>query len=136
MRSGRRKSYGNARLAGSSSSGAARRFRNTSSISSWDRTRSVIYLSIGSMPAFFYSSKSATAMFIRCRNRQYFLAAKIESVSSFHVHNFGCRASQADGAAIESALLAQGMHPAEMPDAGLVVLNTCTVTALADQDVR
>ncbi|HWY46601.1 MAG TPA: tRNA (N(6)-L-threonylcarbamoyladenosine(37)-C(2))-methylthiotransferase MtaB [Bryobacteraceae bacterium] len=55
---------------------------------------------------------------------------------SFHVHNFGCRASQADGAAIESALLDKGMCPADPAEAELVVLNTCTVTALADQDVR
>ncbi len=63
-------------------------------------------------------------------------AAKIGLVSSFHVHNFGCRASQADGAAIESALVDQGMCPAGVTDADLVVLNTCTVTALADEDVR
>ena len=62
--------------------------------------------------------------------------AKIGSVSSFHVHNFGCRASQADGAAIETALLGKGMCPAGVAEADLVVLNTCTVTALADQDVR
>jgi len=58
-------------------------------------------------------------------------------VSSFHVNNFGCRASQADGAAIESALLAQGLRAAaNSSDAQLVVLNTCTVTAAADEDVR
>jgi len=57
-------------------------------------------------------------------------------VSSFHVYNFGCRASQADGAAIESALLGKGLCPAGAREAELVVLNTCTVTALADQDVR
>jgi threonylcarbamoyladenosine tRNA methylthiotransferase MtaB len=58
-------------------------------------------------------------------------------VSSFHVHNFGCRASQADGAALESALLAQGLtSAANASDAQLVVLNTCTVTASADEDVR
>jgi len=58
-------------------------------------------------------------------------------VQSFHVRNFGCRASQADGAAIESALLSHGL--AATPDAStaeLVVLNTCTVTAFADEDVR
>jgi threonylcarbamoyladenosine tRNA methylthiotransferase MtaB len=53
------------------------------------------------------------------------------------VQNFGCRASQADGAALESALLREGFvrsaHPSE---AQLVVLNTCTVTAFADDDVR
>jgi len=58
-------------------------------------------------------------------------------VSSFHVQNFGCRASQADGAAIESALLAQGLAAApNSSQAQLVVLNTCTVTASADEDVR
>ena len=58
-------------------------------------------------------------------------------MSSFHVHNFGCRASQADGAALESALLAQGLAAAERAsDATLVVLNTCTVTASADEDAR
>jgi threonylcarbamoyladenosine tRNA methylthiotransferase MtaB len=57
-------------------------------------------------------------------------------VSSFHVHNFGCRASQADGAALESALLAQGLAAAPASDAQLVVLNTCTVTVSADDDVR
>jgi threonylcarbamoyladenosine tRNA methylthiotransferase MtaB len=58
-------------------------------------------------------------------------------VTSFHVQNFGCRASQADGAAIESALLAQGLAAApNSSDAQLVVLNTCTVTASADEDVR
>jgi threonylcarbamoyladenosine tRNA methylthiotransferase MtaB len=58
-------------------------------------------------------------------------------VSSFHVHNFGCRASQADGAALQSALLAQGLTAAaNTSDAQLVVLNTCTVTAAADDDVR
>jgi threonylcarbamoyladenosine tRNA methylthiotransferase MtaB len=58
-------------------------------------------------------------------------------VSRFHVHNFGCRASQADGAALESALLAQGLAAtANASEAQLVVLNTCTVTASADEDVR
>jgi threonylcarbamoyladenosine tRNA methylthiotransferase MtaB len=58
-------------------------------------------------------------------------------VPGFHVQNFGCRASQADGAAIESALLAQGLAAAPTSsEAQLVVLNTCTVTASADEDVR
>jgi threonylcarbamoyladenosine tRNA methylthiotransferase MtaB len=65
------------------------------------------------------------------------VAVKIGGVSSFHVQNFGCRASQADGAALESALLAQGLAAApNSSDAQLVVLNTCTVTASADEDVR
>src|SRR6202790_3062288 len=65
-----------------------------------------------------------------------FSPVKIEAVSSFHVQNFGCRASQADGAAIESALLSKGMCAAGVNEAGLVVLNSCTVTAFADEDVR
>ncbi|MBV8844288.1 MAG: tRNA (N(6)-L-threonylcarbamoyladenosine(37)-C(2))-methylthiotransferase MtaB [Bryobacterales bacterium] len=55
----------------------------------------------------------------------------------FFVKTFGCRASQADGAALESALAARGLantHGAS--DADLVVLNTCTVTATADDEVR
>lgn len=58
-------------------------------------------------------------------------------MASFHVQNFGCRASQADGAAIESGLARAGLQPeADISQAGLVVLNSCTVTALADEDVR
>lgn len=52
------------------------------------------------------------------------------------MQNFGCRASQADGAAIESGLVRAGLQPADISQAGLVVLNSCTVTALADEDVR
>ncbi|MGH9665659.1 MAG: tRNA (N(6)-L-threonylcarbamoyladenosine(37)-C(2))-methylthiotransferase MtaB [Bryobacteraceae bacterium] len=55
----------------------------------------------------------------------------------FVVQNFGCRASQADGAALESALAAKGFEPAcAAGQADLVILNTCTVTAAADEDVR
>jgi threonylcarbamoyladenosine tRNA methylthiotransferase MtaB len=52
------------------------------------------------------------------------------------VQNFGCRASQADGAAIETALLNQGMRAADAAQAELVVLNSCTVTTFADDDIR
>jgi len=58
-------------------------------------------------------------------------------VQRFHVHNFGCRASQADGAALEAALLERGLSAAACAaEAELVVLNSCTVTAFADEDVR
>jgi len=58
-------------------------------------------------------------------------------VQSFYVQTFGCRASQADGAALEAALTAQGLSPAAVAaDADLVVLNTCTVTATADDELR
>jgi threonylcarbamoyladenosine tRNA methylthiotransferase MtaB len=58
-------------------------------------------------------------------------------VRRFHVENFGCRATQADGAAIERQLLDRGLSRAEASsEAEVVVLNTCTVTASADQDAR
>jgi threonylcarbamoyladenosine tRNA methylthiotransferase MtaB len=58
-------------------------------------------------------------------------------VDRFWVKNFGCRASQADGAAIEAGLAAKGFSSAATAaDADLIVLNTCTVTATADDEVR
>ena len=59
------------------------------------------------------------------------------SVSGFIVQNFGCRATQADGAAIEQQLCSRGLARAEsISHADIVVLNTCTVTAAADHDAR
>jgi len=58
-------------------------------------------------------------------------------MAGFFVENFGCRATQADGAAIERQLIQKGLTRATGPKvAQVVVLNTCTVTASADQDVR
>src|SRR5437868_15454470 len=55
----------------------------------------------------------------------------------FFVENFGCRATQADGAAIERQLMQRGLVAAEhRAQASVVVLNTCTVTAEADKDAR
>ena len=58
-------------------------------------------------------------------------------MSSFYIENFGCRATQADGAAIEHQFRGLGLDRA--PDrnaARYVVLNTCAVTASAEQDAR
>ncbi len=55
-------------------------------------------------------------------------------MATFAIQNFGCRASQADGAALESQLLQQGFAPADAPE--FVILNTCTVTAAADDEIR
>jgi threonylcarbamoyladenosine tRNA methylthiotransferase MtaB len=58
-------------------------------------------------------------------------------VATFYVQNFGCRATQADGAALERQFEERGLERAAEPsDAEIVVLNTCTVTASADQDAR
>lgn len=55
----------------------------------------------------------------------------------FFVQSFGCRATQADGAALERQLATQGLFQAgSAREADVVVLNTCTVTAAADQDAR
>jgi threonylcarbamoyladenosine tRNA methylthiotransferase MtaB len=56
-------------------------------------------------------------------------------VSGYHVENFGCRASQADGDAISAGLEALGASAVSAaPD--VVVVNTCSVTAEADRDAR
>ena len=57
-------------------------------------------------------------------------------MARFYIENFGCRATQADGTAIERQLERQGFLRAQSNDADIVVLNTCTVTASADQDAR
>ncbi|MGA2962637.1 MAG: tRNA (N(6)-L-threonylcarbamoyladenosine(37)-C(2))-methylthiotransferase MtaB [Candidatus Korobacteraceae bacterium] len=58
-------------------------------------------------------------------------------MGTFFVENFGCRATQADGAAMERDLLEKGMTRAPATaQAELVVLNTCTVTTSADHDAR
>ncbi|HWB83541.1 MAG TPA: tRNA (N(6)-L-threonylcarbamoyladenosine(37)-C(2))-methylthiotransferase MtaB [Bryobacteraceae bacterium] len=58
-------------------------------------------------------------------------------METFFVQNFGCRASQADGAALESLLAGKGLAAAgDRSGADLVILNTCTVTSSADEDVR
>src|SRR5690349_4038096 len=58
-------------------------------------------------------------------------------MSTFFIEQFGCRATQADGAAIERQLREQGCVLApESSTADVVVLNTCTVTAAADAQAR
>jgi threonylcarbamoyladenosine tRNA methylthiotransferase MtaB len=58
-------------------------------------------------------------------------------MTTFYIQQFGCRATQADGAALERQLLDRGCTAASDPaTAGIVVLNTCTVTAAADAQAR
>jgi len=58
-------------------------------------------------------------------------------MATFQILNFGCRASQADGAAIKKQLLESGLHEVEDVAASEVaILNTCTVTGRADAEVR
>jgi threonylcarbamoyladenosine tRNA methylthiotransferase MtaB len=55
---------------------------------------------------------------------------------TFYIEQFGCRATQADGAALEVQLLEHGYKPAAKTAADIVVVNTCTVTAAADAQAR
>jgi threonylcarbamoyladenosine tRNA methylthiotransferase MtaB len=58
-------------------------------------------------------------------------------VAEYHVENFGCRASRADGEAIAAGLRHNGLVPAEAPaSAHVVIVNTCSVTAEADRQAR
>ena len=58
-------------------------------------------------------------------------------MGTFYVENFGCRATQADGAGIERQFVDRGLERAgAASQAEVVVLNTCTVTAAADRDAR
>jgi threonylcarbamoyladenosine tRNA methylthiotransferase MtaB len=59
------------------------------------------------------------------------------TMPTFHIEQFGCRATQADAAAIERQLRSQGHDLASAPDcADVIVVNTCTVTAAADSQAR
>jgi threonylcarbamoyladenosine tRNA methylthiotransferase MtaB len=58
-------------------------------------------------------------------------------MSSFFLQNFGCRVNQAEAFAWAEELARGGLRPAEEPiGADLVIVNTCTLTAGADRDVR
>ena len=54
----------------------------------------------------------------------------------YAIVTFGCRVNQADSFQIEEQLIAAGGAAAETRDADLVVVNTCSVTAAADQGTR
>jgi len=58
-------------------------------------------------------------------------------MASFSIENFGCRATQADAAAMERQLIEAGYaRVSAHSEADVVVLNTCTVTAAADAQAR
>jgi len=56
---------------------------------------------------------------------------------TFFISNFGCRASQSEGASIHQELLeADATESASAFDANVVIVNSCTVTEEADREVR
>src|SRR5471032_384064 len=54
----------------------------------------------------------------------------------YAVVTFGCRVNQADSLGFEEELLTAGATAAPPQDADLVIVNTCSVTATADQGAR
>lgn len=54
----------------------------------------------------------------------------------YSVVTFGCRVNQADSIGFEEALIAAGALPSPAETADLVIVNTCSVTATADQGAR
>ena len=54
----------------------------------------------------------------------------------YAVVTFGCRVNQADSLLVEEGLRSEGALPANPQDADVVVVNTCSVTASADQAAR
>jgi threonylcarbamoyladenosine tRNA methylthiotransferase MtaB len=58
-------------------------------------------------------------------------------VAEYHVENFGCRASRADGEIISAQLRQSGLTPATaISRADVIIANTCSVTAQADRSAR
>jgi len=55
---------------------------------------------------------------------------------SFSIVTFGCRVNQADSLRLEEAMRAAGGVPASAEQADVVIVNTCSVTATADQGAR
>jgi len=62
--------------------------------------------------------------------------AIIASAVKYAVITFGCRVNQADSLGFEEQLQAGGASPAPPDAADLVIVNSCSVTATADQGVR
>jgi len=58
-------------------------------------------------------------------------------MTSFSIRNFGCRVNQAEAFDWAAVLQEHGLTLNGLPeDGGLIIVNTCTVTARADRDVR
>jgi threonylcarbamoyladenosine tRNA methylthiotransferase MtaB len=61
---------------------------------------------------------------------------RLGNVEAYHVENFGCRASHADGDALAAELSRTGGGAVSAREAAVVVLNTCAVTAEAERTAR
>ena len=54
----------------------------------------------------------------------------------YSIVTFGCRVNQADSLQLEEQLRARGAEPSSTAEADVVIVNTCSVTATADQGAR
>jgi threonylcarbamoyladenosine tRNA methylthiotransferase MtaB len=54
----------------------------------------------------------------------------------YSIVTFGCRVNQADSLRLEEDLRKRGAQPSSSSEADLVIVNTCSVTATADQGAR
>ena len=54
----------------------------------------------------------------------------------FSIVTFGCRVNQSDSLRLEEDLRRRGAEPSSSADADIVIVNTCSVTATADQGAR
>lgn len=54
----------------------------------------------------------------------------------YSIVTFGCRVNQADSLHLEEQLRARGAEPSNTAEADVVIVNTCSVTATADQGAR
>ncbi len=59
-----------------------------------------------------------------------------EAPVKYAIVTFGCRVNQADSLRLEEDLRRRGGEPAPAAAADLVIVNTCSVTATADQGAR
>lgn len=57
-------------------------------------------------------------------------------MTTFAIVTFGCRVNQADALGCEEAFVRRGASPAPPETADIVVVNSCSVTATADQGTR
>ena len=55
---------------------------------------------------------------------------------TFHVVNIGCKVNRVEADTAAAALMADGWRRAELEDADLILVNTCTVTGEADKKCR
>jgi threonylcarbamoyladenosine tRNA methylthiotransferase MtaB len=62
--------------------------------------------------------------------------SRVSNAMKYSVITFGCRVNQADSLAIEDELRARGATASAPGEADMVIVNSCSVTASADQGTR